>query len=60
MHVCTMHPSAPSHSTSNLPLVLIPYFVLGLITAELLEDKYEDFESLDNIEKSSYVLGSEL
>ena len=27
---------------------------------ELLEDDYEDFESLDNIEKSSYVLGSEL
>ena len=23
---------------------------------ELLEDDYEDFESLDNIEKSSYVL----
>ena len=27
---------------------------------ELLEDKYEDFESLDKVEKSSYVLGSEL
>ena len=27
---------------------------------ELLEDEYEDFESLDNLEKSSYVLGSEL
>ena len=27
---------------------------------ELLEDDYEDFELLDNIEKSSYVLGSEL
>ena len=27
---------------------------------ELLEDEYEDFESLDNVEKSSYVLGSEL
>ena len=27
---------------------------------ELLEDDYEDFESLDNIEKSFYVLGSEL
>ena len=26
----------------------------------LLEDDYEDFESLDNVEKSSYVLGSEL
>ena len=26
---------------------------------ELLEDDYEQFESLDNIEKSSYVLGSE-
>ena len=24
---------------------------------ELLEDKYEDFESLDKVEKSSYVLG---
>ena len=23
---------------------------------ELLEDDYEDFESLDNVEKSSYVL----
>ena len=27
---------------------------------ELLEDEYEDFESLDMVEKSSYVLGSEL
>ena len=27
---------------------------------ELLEDDYEDFESLDNVEKTSYVLGSEL
>ena len=27
---------------------------------ELLEDDYEDFEWLDNVEKSSYVLGSEL
>ena len=27
---------------------------------ELLEDDYEDFESLDNVEKSSYVLVSEL
>ena len=27
---------------------------------ELLEDDYEDFESLDNVEKLSYVLGSEL
>ena len=27
---------------------------------ELLEDEYEDFESLDNVEKLSYVLGSEL
>ena len=26
----------------------------------LLEDEYEDFESLDKMEKSSYVLGSEL
>ena len=26
----------------------------------MLEDDYEDFESLDNVEKSSYVLGSEL
>ena len=26
---------------------------------ELLEDVYEDFESLENVEKSSYVLGSE-
>ena len=26
----------------------------------LLEDEYEDFESLDKVEKSSYVLGSEL
>ena len=24
---------------------------------ELLEDEYEDFESLDKVEKSSYVLG---
>ena len=27
---------------------------------ELFEDDYEDFESLDNVEKLSYVLGSEL
>ena len=27
---------------------------------ELLDDDYEDFESLENVEKSSYVLGSEL
>ena len=27
---------------------------------ELLEDDYEDFESLENVEKSSYLLGSEL
>ena len=27
---------------------------------ELLEDDYEYFESLDNVEKASYVLGSEL
>ena len=27
---------------------------------ELLEDEYEDFESLDKVEKSSYLLGSEL
>ena len=26
---------------------------------ELLEDDYEEFESLDNVEKSFYVLGSE-
>ena len=26
---------------------------------ELLEDDYEEFESLDSVEKSSYVLGSE-
>ena len=27
---------------------------------EFLEDDYEDFESLENVEKSSYALGSEL
>ena len=27
---------------------------------ELLEDDYKDFESLENVDKSSYVLGSEL
>ena len=27
---------------------------------ELLEDDYEDFESLENVEKSFYVIGSEL
>ena len=27
---------------------------------ELLEDDYEDFESLENVEKLSYVLGREL
>ena len=27
---------------------------------ELLEVDYEDFESLENVEKSSYLLGSEL
>ena len=33
-------------------------FIMNL--QELLEDEYEDFESLDKVEKSSYVLGSEL
>ena len=32
----------------------------GKINFKKLEDDYEDFESLDNVEKSSYVLGSEL
>ena len=27
---------------------------------ELLIDDYKDFESLDNVDKSSYMLGSEL
>ena len=27
---------------------------------DLLDDDYEEFESLNNAEKSSYVLGSEL
>ena len=27
---------------------------------ELLEDDYEDFESLENVEKSSHVLGNDL
>ena len=27
---------------------------------ELLNDNYDDFESLENVEKSFYVLGSEL
>ena len=27
---------------------------------ELIKDDYEDFKSLKNVEKSSYVLGSEL
>ena len=27
---------------------------------ELLEDDYEEFESLENVGKSSYVLGSEM
>ena len=27
---------------------------------EFLEDDYEDFESLENVEKLSYVLGSKL
>ena len=27
---------------------------------KLLEDDYEDFESLENVKKSAYVLGSEL
>ena len=26
----------------------------------MLKDEYEDFESLDKVEKSSYVIGSEL
>ena len=26
----------------------------------LLDDDYEDFESLENVDKSSYVLGGEL
>ena len=38
--------------------IIILYIVLKL--QELLEDEYEDFESLDKVEKSTYVLGSEL
>ena len=35
-------------------------FMKKLLNQELLEDDYEDFESLDNVDKLSYVLGSEL
>ena len=47
-----------------LELVLLTYsstracFIKKL--QELLNDEYEDFESLDKVEKSSYMLGSEL
>ena len=34
--------------------------VLELVLLRSLEDEYEDFESLDKVEKSSFVLGSEL
>ena len=34
--------------------------IVVLELVELLEDEYEDFESLDKVGKSSYVLGSEL
>ena len=40
-------------SVQHIELVLLRTF-------KLLEDEYEDFESLDKVEKSSYVLGSEL
>ena len=39
-------------------IVVLERFIKKL--QELLEDEYEDFESLDKVEKSSYVLGSEL
>ena len=35
-------------------------FIKKLQELQLLEDEYEDFELLDKVEKSSYVLGSEL
>ena len=34
--------------------------VLELVLLRSFESCYEDFESLDKVEKSSYVLGSEL
>ena len=33
---------------------------MEVVHEEALEDDYEDFKSLENVEKSSYVLGSEL
>ena len=43
----------------NVSHVLLELFLFKKLQ-ELLEDEYEDFESLDKVEKSSYVLGSEL
>ena len=48
MHICSVQHNSTTRAC----------FIKNL--QELLEDEYEDFESLDKVEKSSYVLGSEL
>ena len=45
-------------SVQHMAVLELASFMSNL--QELLEDDYEDFESLENVEKSSYVLGSEL
>ena len=47
---------------SEFSLHFFPYLFISFMKKlqEFLENDYEDFESLENVEKSSYVLGSEL
>ena len=54
------------HVRNNIPLYYLGHEYSSTRASfmkkiqEFLEDDYEDFESLGNVEKSSYVLGSEL
>ena len=52
----------PRVCTSVLFIIIIIVVLVSFMKKlqELLEDDYEYFESLDNVEKASYVLGSEL
>ena len=44
----------------SMVVIIIIIIIIIKKLQELLEDEYEDFKSLDKVEKSSYVLGSEL
>ena len=50
------------HFSQIVPRVCtsVLFILLRSFKSCYIEDEYEDFESLDKVEKSSYVLGSEL